>query len=82
MTNLAKDIAAYNEIRESLERESLGKIAMMHGGHCVAVYNDRSDAYDIGCEKYGLGGFSLKKIGEQPRSLGAAVSFATPVAVE
>ena len=82
MTDLAKDIAAYNQIRESLERDSPGKIAMMHEGKFVAVYNDRADAYDIGCEKYGLGGFSLKRIGEAPRSLGAAVSYASPVPVE
>jgi len=32
----------------------------------VAVYNDSGDAYAIGCEKFGLGSFFTKKIGQKP----------------
>ena len=36
----------------------------------MAIYNDGGDAYAIGCEKYGLGNFTTKNIGETPISLG------------
>ncbi|MDE0131725.1 MAG: hypothetical protein OXQ32_05620 [bacterium] len=42
----------------------------MKDGEVVGIYNDMSDAYSIGHEKYGLGNFSLKRIGERPAQLG------------
>ena len=39
--------------------------------HCtIDDYDDRGDAYSVGCEKYDLGNFSLQQIGEQPAQLG------------
>ena len=63
--------AAYNEKhRQGLERTDWGRVALMRDGEIVAVYNDMGDAYSIGCEKYGLGNFSITKIGQQPAQLG------------
>lgn len=56
--------------RDELEKEHWGRIVLMHDGEVVEIYNDRGDAYSIGCEKYGLGHFSLQEIGEQPAQLG------------
>ena len=61
---------AYESMRERLEAEHFGRVALLHDGELVALYNDSGDAYEIGCEKYGLGGFSIEKIGEPPISLG------------
>ena len=60
----------YEAIREELEAEHFGRVALLHDGELITVYNDSGDAYEIGCEKYGLGGFSIEKIGESPISLG------------
>jgi len=38
----------------------------------VAVYNDSGDAYAIGCEKFGLGSFFTKKIGQKPVRIGGS----------
>ena len=43
---------------------------MLHDQELVNVYNDMDDAYSIGVEKYGLGNFSLQRIGQQPIELG------------
>lgn len=67
---LDKNQAAYDEIRERMEAEHLGGIALMHDGEVIDVYNDGGDAYKIACEKYGLGNFSLITIGEKPIRLG------------
>ena len=62
---------AYKERhREKLEREHLGKIALLHDGEVVSLWNDKADAFQVGCEKYGLGNFSLQEIGARPATLG------------
>lgn len=66
------DHAAYNDKdRQDMEREHFGRVALMHQGEVVGVYNDMGDAYSIGCEKYGLGNFSMKRIGQRPAQLGS-----------
>ena len=43
-----------------------GRIAMFSKGKLVDIYNDIGDAYKIGCRLYGLGNFSLQRIGAKP----------------
>ena len=69
-TQLEMNRDAYEAMKESLETEHFGRVALFHDGELIAVYNDSGDAYEIGCEKYGLGGFSIETIGEPPISLG------------
>ncbi|MYH97241.1 MAG: hypothetical protein F4129_12135 [Acidimicrobiia bacterium] len=62
--------------QEEMEREHRGKIVLMHEGEIVGIYNDDGDAYEIGCDKYGLGNFSAILIGANPIDLGTlALSF-------
>ncbi len=61
---------AYNDAKERLEGEHLGRVALLHEGKVVSIYNDSGDAYAIACEKYGLGNFTIQKIGQRPISLG------------
>jgi len=66
------DHAAYNgKYRQDLEREHFGRVALIHQDEVVGVYNDMCDTYSIGCEKYGLGSFSMKRIGQRPAQLGS-----------
>ena len=69
-TELAKNWAAFKAQEESLKTENLGRTVLLHDGEIVQIYNDSGDAYSIGCEKFGLGKFSIQTIGEKPRSLG------------
>ena len=69
-SQLVKNRAAYNAIKEEMEAEHFGRAALLHDGEVVEIYNDSGDAYAIGCEKFGLGNFSIEKIGEPPISLG------------
>ena len=62
---------AYDEKwRADLERDHRGQIALMHDRELVAVYNDEADAYTTGEHFFGLGKFSLVRIGETPAHLG------------
>ena len=69
-TELEKNWAAFKEQEESLMAEDFGRTVLLHDGEVVEIYNDSGDAYSIGCEKFGLGKFSIQTIGEKPRSLG------------
>ena len=65
------NFTAYVERHQrELEKQHWGRIVLMHDGEIVGIFNDRGDAYSAGAEKYGLGNFSLQKIGEQPARLG------------
>ena len=61
---------AYNSQQAEMEKEYFGKYLLMHRGKVALVLNDNEDAYQVGCEKYGLGEFSIKKVGEKPIDIG------------
>ena len=65
-----KNHEAYNAVRAEMEDRHFGKAALMHDGEIVGIYNDSGDAYSIGCEKFGLGHFSIELVGERPVHLG------------
>lgn len=67
---LEKNRAAYEKLKEKLEAEQTGQVALLHDGELVGVYPDSGEAYSIGRERFGLGEFYTKKIGEAPISLG------------
>ena len=66
----ANEVAYEKNYREQLERDHHGKTALMHEGKVVEVYDDPNDAYLTGYERWGLGGFSMKEIGQKPLELG------------
>lgn len=70
-TQAQRNHDGYHErYRAELEEEHFGQIALMHDGEVVHIFNDESDAYTIGYERFGFENFSLKRIGEQPLNLG------------
>lgn len=69
-SQLEKNRVAYKAIKGKMETDHFGRVALLHDGEIVEIYNDSGDAYTIGCEKFGLGNFSIENIGEPPISLG------------
>ncbi len=67
---MRKNLDAYEEKKDDLERNHSGKIAVMHNGELVDIYNDEQDAYKSACARFGLGKFVIKQIGKKPISLG------------
>ena len=71
-TQMADNYNAYvAKHRERLEREAMGQVALMSDAEVVSLHDDFMDAYQIGCDRYGLGNFSLQEIGKAPARLGA-----------
>ena len=70
LAEINKNQEAFDKVREAMEGGHWSKTVLMHDGAVVAIYNDHGDAYTIGCEKFGLGKFSLHLVGQQPVDLG------------
>ena len=45
-------------------------MALMHNGEVVEILDDTEVAYELGFRRYGLGKFSLERIGTSPHSFG------------
>lgn len=61
---------AYKKIQAKMEQEHMGEYALMHDGEVVEISENGSVVYAIGCERFGLGCFSIEKVGEFPHNLG------------
>ncbi len=68
--HILENYQAYQEVQQDLETSHWGKTVVIHEGKVDGIYNDRGDAYAIGCDKFGLGHFYLHTIGNRPVSLG------------
>lgn len=66
---------AFKKEEGSLIAEHLGRTVLLHDGQIDGIYNDSGDAYSIGCDKFGLGNFSIQTVGERPKSLGIFTSL-------
>ena len=60
-----------DKYKDEAERSHKGEVALMVDGEIIEYFPTSSDAYDAGCERYGLGNFSIQEIGAAPISLGA-----------
>ena len=52
------------------ERDHMGEAALMVEGEIKGYFPTGSEAYLAGCDKYGLGNFSIQLIGHAPAQLG------------
>ena len=75
MDEVRKNIKIYEMMKEELERDHMGKVALFHHGGFIRTFDDYDHAYQFGCDEYGLGHFSVKKIGERPLNMGAMTPF-------
>ena len=66
--------------RTRLEEEEFGRVVLMHDGEIIDIYDESIDAYTAGVEKYGLGSFSIKRIGQGPVRLPIATELLAPEA--
>ena len=70
IAEMEKNQEAYDAVKNEMEAGHWGRTVLLHNGNVVAIYNDEGDAYDIACEKFGPGRFSLYVVGKRPIDLG------------
>ena len=70
-----ENLKAYEEHRAELEAKHLGKTVLLRNCRLVEIFDDYDDAFFTGCEKYGLGSFSVQLIGERAACFGAMTPY-------
>ena len=69
-TELKKNRVTFESMKEKLEASDMGRVALLHDGALIDIYNDAEDAYTAGKSRYGLGHFTTQTIGKKPIHLG------------
>ena len=75
MSELTKEIAAYERLRSGLETDHPGKWALVHDEVLEGVYDSFQDAADVAIRKWGRGPYLIKEIGAGPLTLPASVLY-------
>ena len=72
---LAKEIAAFESMRDYLEREHLYKWVIIYGKELVGTYDDFQDAANVATQRFGRGPYLIRQIGAPPVTLPASVLY-------
>lgn len=72
---LEREIATFEREREHLEREHLGKYALVHGDKLIDTYDDFETAADEGLKRFGDSPFLIRRVGEEKLTLSPAVLY-------
>ncbi len=75
MTELTKEIAAYERLRNDLETDHFGKWALVHDEELIGVYDSFQEAADLAIERWGRGPYLIREIGGAPVILPASVLY-------
>ena len=72
---LAKEIAAYDAIRDELERDHLYAWVVFNDEQLIGTYEDFQDAAAEAVRKFGRGPYLIRQVGAPPLTLPASVRF-------
>ena len=80
MTTLDDQIAAYEEMRDTLEAEHHFKWVVFHGGQLIGAYESFQDAADTAVSRFGRGPYLIRQVGAGPITMVPRISFGRPIA--
>ncbi len=75
MAALETEIARYDSIREQLEKEHMGKWALIHDNALIGTFATFEDAGTEAVKRFGRGPYLIRKIGAPPITLPASVLY-------
>ncbi len=75
MATLLEDIAAYEEQRDLLELEKLGKWVVFHERELAGAYDDFQLAAAEAVSRFGRGPYLIRQVGAPPMQLSASVLY-------
>ena len=75
MSELTKEIAAYERMRNELETDHLGEWALVHNEALVGLYASFEDAASDAVRHFGRGPYLIREIGAAPMTLPASVLY-------
>ena len=75
MTTLDHQIAAYEEMRDTLEAEHHFKWVVFHSGKLIGSFESFQDAADTAVRRFGRGPYLIRQVGAPPKRLPPSVQF-------
>ena len=75
MASLLEEIAAYEDKRNYLEVELLGKWVVFHGKKLAGSYDDFQEAAADAVSRFGRGPYLIRQVGSPPMQLPASLLY-------
>lgn len=75
MTELDREIAAYETMRSALENGHMGEWVLVFAGELVDVFPSFDEAARIAVERFGRGPYLIRQIGSTPIAMPASVVY-------
>ena len=75
MSDISKDIEAYNNMRVRLESEHNGKWVLFHSQKLIGTFETFEQAAEEAVKQFGKGPYLIRQIGAPPITLPASVAY-------
>jgi hypothetical protein len=75
MSELDREITAYDAIRNDLEAHHMGKWVLLHDGKLIEVYDSFEKAAEDAVRRFGSGPYLIRQIGAPPVVLPASLMY-------
>ncbi len=75
MSNLIKELEAYEKMRGGLETEHVGEWVLIHDQKLVALYQSFEAAAEDAVRRFGSGPYLIRQVGAPPITLSASVMY-------
>ena len=72
---LDREIAAFNAMRDDLERDHLYEWVVFHDEQLINTYEDFQDAAAEAVRRFGRGPYLIRQVGAPPLTLPASVMY-------
>ena len=72
---LDREIAAFNAMRDELERDHLYEWVVFHDEQLINTYEDFQDAAAEAVRRFGRGPYLIRQVGAPPLTLPASVMY-------
>jgi hypothetical protein len=75
MSEIDKNIDAYDAMSNALEAENMGKWVLIHDAKLVGIFNSFQAVAETATKNFGRGPYLLRQIGAPPITLPASVMY-------
>jgi hypothetical protein len=75
MAEIDQEIAAYEAMRDELEKEHMGEWVLLYERKLIALYDSFDKAANDAVKRFGAGPYLIRQIGAPPVALPASVMY-------
>ena len=75
VTDIDKELAAYEQMRSDLEAHHMGEWVVIHGAELVSTHSSFDDAAKDAVAKFGRGPYLIRQVGAPAITMPASVAY-------